>query len=148
MTRHKSPKRAAAIQRRRISILAFGATAGYALLVAAPLLVSPIAWHHHHVLLLPALLILIRRRERWVALGLGVFALLTIAHFPKELGLRPYGLLGLGTLAVYGCLGWAALSGGRVGAAPTAAGAPASSSPASEEPSSESSSESSSDSSA
>ncbi|MGE0711848.1 MAG: glycosyltransferase 87 family protein [Planctomycetota bacterium] len=79
----------------------------WALLVAAPLLVAPIAWHHHHVLLLPALAFLCARPERSARAALVGFALLSLLHFAVP-PLRPLGLLGLGTLWVFLCV--AALS--------------------------------------
>jgi alpha-1,2-mannosyltransferase len=71
----------------------------YALLIAAPLLVAPIAWHHHHVLAFPALALLATRRTRGANVALATFALLALLHFAVK-PLRPWGLLGLGTLVV------------------------------------------------
>ena len=75
---------------------------GFALLLAVPLLVAPIAWHHHHVLLFAALLALSVRRQ---FVPLAIFAALSALHF-GVLALRPYGLLGWGTLAVVLALAW------------------------------------------
>jgi alpha-1,2-mannosyltransferase len=76
----------------------------YALLLGAPLLAAPIAWHHHHILLLPALAVLTAKRDRaTVRLALGAFALLSLLHFAVT-PLRPLGLLGLGTLLIFAVL--------------------------------------------
>ncbi|HBP19231.1 MAG TPA: hypothetical protein DEA08_15765 [Planctomycetes bacterium] len=78
--------------------------AGYALLIAAPLLLAPIAWHHHHVLLLPALAWLAARPPGPLGAaaraGLGLFALFSLLHFAVK-PLRLGGLLGSGTLLVF-----------------------------------------------
>jgi glycosyl transferase family 87 len=66
----------------------------YGLLWGVPLLVAPVAWHHHHVVAFFALALLAARRARRT---LALFAVLTILHFAFK-GLRPYGLLALGTL--------------------------------------------------
>jgi hypothetical protein len=75
--------------------------AALGLAAAASLLVAPVAWHHHHVLLLPALMAVAtdaaRRERRGVFLALGVFLVLELLHFAVP-ALRPFGLLGLGTL--------------------------------------------------
>ena len=84
----------------------------FALLLGAPLLVVPLAWHHYHVLLFPALAILTKRRD-WkpARVALWVFGSLSLLHFVDhplgplvDLSLRRYGLLGLGTLAVLAVL--------------------------------------------
>lgn len=79
-------------------------TAG--LLLGWTLIAAPVSWHHHHVLLTPALLALglIARAavdgwERTAArVGLVACAGLGAAHFASG-ALRPFGLLGWGTLA-------------------------------------------------
>lgn len=74
-----------------------------ALLLAAPLLAAPIAWHHHHVVLLPALLLLAARARaggRAARGALAAFAALSLAHFALSRA-DQVGLLGLGTLAVF-----------------------------------------------
>ena len=79
--------------------------AGYALLIAAPLLLAPIAWHHHHVLLLPALAWLAARPPGPLGAaaraGLALFAAASLLHFALK-PLRAGGLLGSGTLLVFG----------------------------------------------
>ncbi|MBX3465334.1 MAG: DUF2029 domain-containing protein [Planctomycetes bacterium] len=81
-------------------------TEGLALLLAAPLLAAPVAWHHHHVVLLPALLLVARdgrAGDRWARGALAAFAALSLLHFAVT-PLRPLGLLGWGTLAVVAAL--------------------------------------------
>ncbi len=70
-------------------------------LLAAPLVAAPVAWHHHHVLLLPALAALWLGRERLSAARpvLAAFAALSLLHFAIK-PLRDLGLLGGGTLLV------------------------------------------------
>jgi len=75
---------------------------GFALLLAVPLLIAPIAWHHHHVLLFAALLALSVQRR---IVPLALFAGLSVLHFGVA-GLRPYGLVGWGTLIVVLALAW------------------------------------------
>ncbi len=77
------------------------------LLLAAPLLVAPVAWHHHHVLLLPALWALLLARDRAdpalaraITATLALFAALSVLHFALKPA-RDWGLLGLATLVVY-----------------------------------------------
>ncbi|RMG11497.1 MAG: DUF2029 domain-containing protein [Planctomycetota bacterium] len=80
------------------------AVAGFGALLAAPLLAAPVAWHHHHVLLFPALVVAaLERRARPLCWALGAFALFSLLHFAVR-PLRPYGLLGLGTLGVHAAL--------------------------------------------
>jgi alpha-1,2-mannosyltransferase/arabinofuranan 3-O-arabinosyltransferase len=78
----------------------------WSLALAATLLLSPVAWHHHHVLLWPALFVLTqRRRERVVTPILAAFCVLSVLHFAgKNTALGDAGLLGMGTLLVYGTL--------------------------------------------
>lgn len=71
-----------------------------ALWLAAPLLVSPVAWHHHHVLLAPLGLALGargRRGERRADLALAAALTLSTLHFAVD-PLRGLGLLGWATL--------------------------------------------------
>lgn len=70
------------------------------LLLAAPLLVAPIAWHHHHVVLLPLIGWLVLRRPNGSRVALAAFAVLSLLHFAVK-PLRPFGLLGLGTLGLF-----------------------------------------------
>lgn len=92
---------------------------GLVLLLAAPLVAAPVAWHHHHVVLLPAVLVLAslaREGDRLARGALAAFAALSLLHFAVA-PLRPLGLLGWGTLAVFGAVAaraWA--SGPRRGA--------------------------------
>ncbi|MCO5168119.1 MAG: glycosyltransferase 87 family protein [Planctomycetes bacterium] len=85
-------------------------TRALALLLAAPLVAAPVAWHHHHVVLLPALLLLAhtaRAGDRPARAALAAFAALSLLHFAVT-PLRPYGLLGWGTLGVFVALAAAA----------------------------------------
>lgn len=105
-----------------LPLCARGATsAGLALLLAAPLVAAPIAWHHHHVVLLPALLLLAARArdgDRAARAALAAFAALSLLHFAVP-ALRPLGLLGLGTAVVFAVLAaraWTAPRGSGAGA--------------------------------
>lgn len=93
---------------------------GFALLLAVPLLVAPIAWHHHHILLFAVLLALSVQKR---IVPLVVFAAASALHFGFPV-LRPCGLLGWGTLVVVSALAWRCWRTPRPGPANPAAAPP------------------------
>jgi alpha-1,2-mannosyltransferase len=86
--------------------------AALGLLMAAPLIVAPVASHHYHVLLLPllALLVTLRRRIPHATGTLVVFAVLSTVHFAVG-PTRELGLLGFGSLILFAAVGRSALRG-------------------------------------
>ena len=90
------------------------AVAVVGLLAAAPLIVAPVASHHYHVLLAPLLWVLMgaRRRAPLSSVALGVFGALALAHFVVPAA-RGFGLLGFGSLLVWGVVAFRQSRGRR-----------------------------------